>query len=356
MSIKLVSIISTLLVSISVLSQVYPRPTPRPMPQRPGATIGVVYGQSDTCDMGKVEAIIRDNTDCRSLKSNSSWSIKVGQVCKNISDTTVQTACLAIQTENAPDVVFGQTDTCDMSKTVAPITPWTDCGSLRPESSWSVKINGVCQNISDTNGEMACRAIQFSNAPNVIFGQSDTCDMGKVEAAVDEETDCDMLSSSASSWSVKVNGVCQNTSDTNVRSACRGIQSQNARNVIYGQSDTCDSSKVVAVVGRRTQCESLSNESSWSIKINGVCQNISDTTAVSACKGIQYSAAPNVIFGQSDTCDMTKAIVAVTRRTDCSSLRDGKQSSWSVKLNGVCKNISDTNVTQACLGVQSEMP
>lgn len=190
----------------------------------------------------------------------------------------------------------------------------------------------------------------------VVYGQSDTCDMGKVEAVIDEDTDCEMLSSSASSWSVKINGVCQNTSDTNVRNACRGMQSQNARNVIYGQTDTCDSSRVIGLVSRRTQCEAFnSGESSWSVKINGVCQNISDTNAVSACKGVQYSSAPNVIYGQSDTCDLSKAIVAVTSRTDCSRLRDGQSSSWSVKLNGVCKNISDTNVVQACLGLQSEM-
>ncbi len=294
---------------------------------------------------------------CTSLGIERAWSIKVNGVCQNISDTTADVACRGVQAQGADNVIFGQSDTCDMGKVEAVVDYYTNCEALSNSArAWSIKVNGVCQNITDTDVRTACRGMVSQNARNVIYGQSDTCDMGKVEAVVDNYTNCETMSSSTRAWSVKIDGACVNISDTDVRSACRGIQANNAPNVLYGQSDSCDTSKVVAIVNRYTDCNMLSSSTRvWSAKINGVCQNISDTDAVTACKAIGYQSSPNLVFGQTDSCDMSKVIMSVTRRTQCSNLPNGSDRSWSIKVNGVCQNISDTTVAQACLGVQSEM-
>lgn len=316
----------------------------------------VIYGRSDSCDTGAVAAIVNERTRCETLSSSeSAWSIKVNEICQNISDTNVQAACKGIQAAQAKNVLYGRSDSCDINSVVSVVNNRTNCNIFGDESVWSIKIDGKCENISDTTAIKACRAIQARSAPNVIFGRSDSCDMSVIEAVIDERTNCEVLSDTTSAWSMKVDGDCQNIADTNVRAACRGMQANSAKNVLYGRSDSCEPSSVLTIVNSRTDCSALGLTSVWSVKVDGVCKNISDTTAEKACKAIIYQSAPNLVFGRTDSCDMDQVEAIVTPRTQCRSLSNAQNGAWSIKVKGVCKNISDTTVGQACLGVQSEM-
>jgi hypothetical protein len=178
-------------------------------------------------------------------------------------------------------IIYGTSDRCDNDSVVASVTPATDCNTLSDaQSAWSVKVNGQCNNINDTTVRKAC----FLHQPGrtLIYGTSDHCDNDSVVASVGENTDCTTLSDSQSAWSIKANGQCINISDTTVRKAC--LLNQPNRVLIYGTSDHCDSDSIVASVGPTTDCTALSDaQSAWSVKVNGQCLNISDTTVRKAC-------------------------------------------------------------------------
>lgn len=316
----------------------------------------VVYGATDNCDISKIESVIYEDTDCSLMSASaSSWSVKVGGVCQNISDTNVRQACVGVQADSAPHVLYGSTDTCDSSRIIGVLDSYTDCGKFsNSQSSWSIKVDGVCQNISDTSAPAACLAFQTRNARNIVYGSTDNCDSSKVIGTVNSRTNCSAFDANQSSWSVKVNGVCQNISDTNAPAACLAIQATDAQNVIYGSTDNCDPSKIEAIVDYGIACQDLSRQrSSWSIKVDGVCKNISDTNVQQACFGIQSENAPNVIYGSTDNCDTAKVISVVDQYTNCRQF-SSSESSWSIKINGACRNISDTNAQNSCLAIQSE--
>lgn len=127
--------------------------------------------------------------------------------------------------------------------------------------------------------------------------------------------------------------------------------------IVYGESDSCDIGRVASIVRVDTDCEALGNGGarSWSIKIGNACRDINDTTVTKACRAIKYAGAPNIVYGETDNCDETKIMLLVGERTECGLVRNIGARAWSVRLNGQCRNISDTTVGQACLGVQSEM-
>jgi hypothetical protein len=116
----------------------------------------------------------------------------------------------------------------------------------------------------------------------IIFGTSDSCDASDVVASVTSSTDCNTLSDTQAAWSVSINGQCRDISDTTVRKACMLNQPNHV--LLFGTSDSCDPSDVAASIGSSTDCSSLSDSTpAWSVSIDGQCKDISDTTLRKAC-------------------------------------------------------------------------
>ena len=189
---------------------------------------------------------------------------------------------------------------------------------------------------------------------NFVYGTSDSCSSDAIIGAVTASTNCSSFSSSQSAWSVRLNGTCQNTSDTNAQRACLYVQGNLPNTgVIYGTSDSCSADAAIGTVTSSTSCEQFPDSgSTWSISFNGSCRNISDTTPKRACfeiKGNQMGSG--IIYGTSDSCSADAAIAAVDTWTDCNQFSTSG-SAWSVKVNGQCRNISDTNPRNACFVIQ----
>jgi hypothetical protein len=179
----------------------------------------------------------------------------------------------------------------------------------------------------------------------MIYGASDYCSNDVLVASVTPATDCTTLSDSQSAWSIKVGGQCINIVDTTVRKAC--LLNQPGRTLIYGASDYCNDDTVLASIGENTDCNRLSDsDAAWSIKVNGQCINIVDTSVRKACMLNQPNRV--LIYGSSDYCNNDTLLASVGPNTDCSTLSDS-DTSWSVKVDGQCINIVDTSVRKACM-------
>jgi hypothetical protein len=125
---------------------------------KPGGTI--IYGRSDSCDASLAVAQVTNDTDCLTLSATQeAWSISVDGRCQNISDTNIRQACLTLQPRGT--FIYGRSDSCDASLAVARVTQDTDCLALSAsQEAWSVSVDGQCRNISDTNLRAACIALQ----------------------------------------------------------------------------------------------------------------------------------------------------------------------------------------------------
>ncbi len=116
----------------------------------------------------------------------------------------------------------------------------------------------------------------------LVYGSSDSCADDRIVASVGPDTDCNTFSDSDRAWSVKVNGQCIDISDTTVRKACLGNQPD--RVIIYGSTDSCSDDRILASIGPSTDCASLSDsDRAWSVKVDGRCIDIDDTTVRKAC-------------------------------------------------------------------------
>jgi hypothetical protein len=189
---------------------------------------------------------------------------------------------------------------------------------------------------------------------NFVYGTSDSCDADRIIGAVNETTDCSNFSESDRSWSVRIQGECRDISDTTARSACNFVFS-NLPNTgaIFGSSDSCDPSRTIGTVSRNTDCQSFADSgSAWSISYSGQCTDISDTTPRRACLEVRSKfPGAGVIYGTSDSCDSSRALFVVDELTNCNTLSDSERS-WSVKIGGQCRDISDTSVRSACFVIQ----
>jgi hypothetical protein len=179
-----------------------------------------IFGRSDSCS-GEIAAFVNAATDCNSLGNDAAWSVKKNGQCRDIRDTTVAEACRQFQGGVGPSLtIFGRSDSCS-GEVAAFVNAGTTCSSLGTGSAWSVKVGDECIDISDTTVSAACDTYKGAIGPHMrIFGRSDSCS-GDVSAFVNASTNCDTLSSSAPAWSVLIDGRCQDISDTNVRDACR---------------------------------------------------------------------------------------------------------------------------------------
>ena len=120
---------------------------------------------SDSCSSNLL-AFFSPETNCEAQPDTGSdaWAIKVGGVCKNISDMSLKNACVQFASANSRRAVkIYRSDSCS-TNLVATVTRRTDCSSLPATGSdaWGVEINGQCQNISDTNVRAACESFKGS--------------------------------------------------------------------------------------------------------------------------------------------------------------------------------------------------
>jgi len=114
---------------------------------------------------------------------------------------------------------------------------------------------------------------------------------------------------------------------------------------LYGTTDSCSGSPI-AVVRENTRCENFGNESVWSIAINGACQDVPDTTLREACRTYKGAASASIkIYSSSDRCS-GEVGAYVSPSTNCASLGNGP--AWSVMKDGVCTDIRDTTLAEAC--------
>jgi len=149
---------------------------------------------------------------------------------------------------------------------------------------WGIKVNGRCIDTLDLGAVQACETFKDAANPNTIrLFKSDTCN-NSLSAIVSTATNCESLASDQSAWAVSIGGQCKDLDDTSPRLACRALRGAVSQNAVeIYKSDTCNGS-LLAIVDRYTQCQSLQGlGQAWGIKVNGQCQDISDTDIVSAC-------------------------------------------------------------------------
>lgn len=149
---------------------------------------------------------------------------------------------------------------------------------------WAIKINGKCMDTLDMNAAQACETFKGAGNPNTLrVFKSDSCN-GSLSAVISTATNCEALATDGSAWAVTIGGVCKDLADTSPKMACHSLRgAASPVNVEIYKSDSCNGS-LVAIVDRYTQCQKLSGLSAaWAVKINGQCQDISDTDIVSAC-------------------------------------------------------------------------
>jgi hypothetical protein len=184
-----------------------------------------------------------------------------------------------------PTVQVYRSDSCNGSL-VMNLRADTDCSTVSG-SAWAVRIgNGACKDIQDTSVGNVCKnlkAYQYSEKVVEVY-KSDRCSGGFV-AAFSAQTNCNELGS-GQAWAVKIDGQCQDISDTSLKNACTNFKASTdfgPKLSVY-KSDSC-SGQLVGVISRRTSCQSLVNTSgAWAIKLSGdSCQDISDTSLVTAC-------------------------------------------------------------------------
>src|SRR5262249_23930859 len=127
-----------------------------------GTRFGIVFGRSDSCEASAAILTVRDTTDCLTLSATDpAWSISVNGQCRNIPHTNVPAARPPPQPNNT--IIYGRSDSCEAETAVARVTPDTDCLRFSAtDVAWSVSVNGQCRNISDTNVRAACLALQPS--------------------------------------------------------------------------------------------------------------------------------------------------------------------------------------------------
>ncbi|MCX6118405.1 MAG: hypothetical protein NT027_12740 [Proteobacteria bacterium] len=188
---------------------------------------------------------------------------------------------------------------------------------------------------------------------NFVYANSDSCDSSSLIGAVSEFTECSTFGAGKRSWSIKTNGTCDNISDTTATNACYIIQSKMPQTaVLYNRSDSCDSSYIATAVKRNTQCSTLGNGAVWSYSYLGQCFNISDTTMVNACFEAQGNLPGMTLIYGRTDSCDANGAIATVDSTTDCNSLSSNEASWSIRQNGQCININDTSVRQACFQAQ----
>lgn len=125
-------------------------------------------------------------------------------------------------TEAAGPIFLYQSDTCS-GELIANLRPGFDCSLIAGKRVWGVRINGRCEDIHDMFGSAVCVAFKAAGSNRAIqLYNSDSCS-SSLMAYVDRRTDCNELARAVTArvWGVRIDGVCNDISDTDVETACR---------------------------------------------------------------------------------------------------------------------------------------
>ncbi|AFY01987.1 hypothetical protein [Bdellovibrio bacteriovorus] len=183
---------------------------------------------------------------------------------------------------------------------------------------------------------------------SVELFRSDSCS-GSLIGTVSAASSCERFSSAGDTWGVRINGQCLNISDTSSVKACESFKGgADPRAVTIYTSDSC-SGNAIAAISAGSQCENFDStgSSAWAVKIDGKCQNISDTAPAKACAAFKGASTPGTVkIFNSDSCS-GNMVAAVDYNTRCESLR-GLPAAWGIEVNGRCENISDLDIVSAC--------
>ncbi|WP_374030500.1 hypothetical protein [Bdellovibrio bacteriovorus] len=183
---------------------------------------------------------------------------------------------------------------------------------------------------------------------SVELFRSDSCS-GSLIGTVSAASSCERLSSAGDTWAVRIKGQCLNIPDISTVKACESFKGgADPRAVTIFTSDSC-SGNAIAAISAPSRCENFDStgSSAWAVKIDGKCQNISDTAPAKACAAFKGASTPGAVkIFNSDSCS-GNMVAAVDYSTNCELLR-GLPSAWGIEVNGRCENISDLDIVSAC--------
>lgn len=252
----------------------------------------VLFSNTDHCS-GTPLAHVGPRTDCLSLdRKSKTWSIKVGGVCYNTQDTTLQKACYRFRDAVLRDSLkVYRSDSCGAPMS-AWIAPQTDCRFLdRTRDAWAIRVKGRCQNIADMSLQQACSNYSAAQGRAFEVFDNDSC-VGTYHTIVGAMTSCHLLSSKTKAQSIRIGKRCLNVKDTSTAMVCHRFQALlQSRHVKIYKSDSCNGSDdLLAAVGPDTNCGIFRSKKrhAWAIKSGGQCLNITDTTLERACAQYQY--------------------------------------------------------------------
>lgn len=310
-----------------------------------------IYERSDTCSSRHITLVLNDKTDCTKLieKNRIVSSVKINGKCRDITDTSIEKACLSLQDDSGKSTIYEGSDSCSPRDIILSVGNYSNCkdyAGLRKDAS-SIKINGVCQNITDTSVEKACNEIQLKRGLDAIYSGDNDCFKDNATVFLNNLTNCQKLEGSASS--LKLNGKCQELSKTSLKNACLDIQERVGHTSIYSRTDLCRSRNIVSAVNELTDCSQLVGQAS-SIKVKGNCQDINDTTVAKSCTDIQRKMGLPAIYNGSDNCSKRSITHTLTSLNDCGNITG---SASSIRLEGKCIDITDTSAYRACVDIQS---
>lgn len=122
----------------------------------------------------------------------------------------------------------------------------------------------------------------------------------------------------------------------------------NEVNVELFRSDSCNGD-LVGIVNSTTDCSRLAGAGNvWAIRVNGKCQDIDDTSAVTACRMYQNAGNPEAVkVYKSDSCRDSLSGIFSTY-TNCESLPNDGSNAWAIMIGNKCQDISDTNLIMSC--------
>ncbi|MBL7714928.1 MAG: hypothetical protein JNL01_05630 [Bdellovibrionales bacterium] len=263
-------------------------------------------------------------------------------------------------------------------------------GTTGKRWAWSIRVNGVCQDIVDTFVMDACSALNApgqtaSTATQVqFFEYSDFCS-GEVlysktfNASQPAHEQCDDISwrkGRKSVWSMKVNGICQNIVDTSLKFACNGFEIPKFYNPDHSEFTTFAGADCNHKIGRSgilvpdqdlmTQCHSSKKISSTrtasSVRVNGACIALGFSDPISAClKSAPTSkagASVILVFPETNNCSGDISYGAYLapgpgRAAACLAMMPNKMASGrkgvsSIEIDGVCKDVPDTKFKEFC--------
>jgi hypothetical protein len=218
----------------------------------------------------------------------------------------------------------------------------------------------------------------------VLFSNSDSCSgtvsgYAYLRSGEDVRDQCraQLTSPNSRTWSMKVNGQCRDISDTSAIEACAQVsvpqRDGDTQITMFSNSDSCSGNVSASAIFSEyrplaEQCQALASRNNgrvWSVLIGNSCQDISDTDVMSACMNLNLprrlpsGTTEAVIYSNSDSCSgsvsgSVSLIPDLDLQDQCSNLtRIGSSTrAWSVKANGRCSDIADTDVVSACLNVR----